>query len=363
MIDNRNDMGDVDLTPEEQAAFDAMMKAQEPELPLGLPESAPEPAEAPEHAPEPAAAPEAAKPEVKAEKAEADPDGTEEGVVVGKDGKPRGKDGKFVPHQALHSEREKRKAKEAEAEKYKELAMRGDERLQMLVKMLEDPNAGKAAPAPAKEKPAPIDPTQDFIGAIKQIQEAQGLTQKQIEEERTRTQADEAERVVGARYQTELKDFASKEPAFADAMRHLITVRHATLEVQGVTDKAQRDQIIAREERELVHRAYKSNQSPAQQLLGLAKAYGFAPRPAAAPTNGQAAPAAAPTNGAARSAADRIENSNKIMKAMGPSLSNAPSGGGDAFSPSQLMNMDEDEYANFVSKLGEKAFAKRFLGA
>ncbi|MBS0243655.1 MAG: hypothetical protein JSS20_15875 [Proteobacteria bacterium] len=172
--------------------------------------------------------------------------------------------------------------------------------------------------------------------------------------EELRTQQEEMRTVE--RYKSDLQTYHAKDPAFADAMRHVLTVQDNLLQAQGVTDPEARKAALFNAERNFVKQSYAANANPAERLVAMAKAYGWAPKPAA-----PAAPAA-PANGKP-SAAAKIENINRGMKASA-SLSNVVSSGGDGLpSAQQIMAMGEEEYAAFIDKMGgDKAFERRYLG-
>src|SRR5262249_363112 len=84
-------------------------------------------------------------------------DGAIEIKSVDKNRKPHGKNGRFVPHQALHAEREEHKKTKGELAELREKFAAGDARLNLLYQLAGvDPGTGKAAPAaqvsPIEEK-------------------------------------------------------------------------------------------------------------------------------------------------------------------------------------------------------------------
>ena len=136
------------FTPEEQAAFDAYERGEEAPASDGLTPPAAEPAST--AAEPPAAEPETGEPE------------------AAPDAQPRDEKGKFVPHGALHEERERRKAVEKERDELRERFARGDERLRILSEAMQRP-AAPAQPAATPEPAKVPDPAEDIFGYIEHL--------------------------------------------------------------------------------------------------------------------------------------------------------------------------------------------------
>lgn len=72
-------------------------------------------------------------------------------------------------------------------------------------------------------------------------------------------------------YQQDAIRVLQEEPDFKDAYFHLVEARHKELEALGIADKAQRNAMIAQEEKGLVAQALKAKKSPAQIIYQLAQ--------------------------------------------------------------------------------------------
>jgi antitoxin (DNA-binding transcriptional repressor) of toxin-antitoxin stability system len=270
-------------------------------------------------------------------------DGVEDGeevVIVGKDGKPRAQNGRFVPHQALHAERERRKATETELGTYREKMARADERLAVLNELMSKPEA--QSPTVAEQ---PIDPEQDPIGALKQSYAKIAALEKQLTESTKTVEERESARAMVSAYQNDAARFVQEKPEFKDAYVHLMTGRHRELEAMGMTDVAERNRFIANEERQLVASAFQSRRSPAQMLYSLAVARGFSHTPAPAQPNHAA----------------KIESIAKGQRQAGASLSAAGGSAGEGLTAAALADMSEEEFSAVAAKLG-KSKLRQLMG-
>jgi hypothetical protein len=262
----------------------------------------------------------------------------EEVIVMGKDGKPRAQNGRFVPHQALHKERERRKTVETELMTYRERTARADERLAVLNEILGQADApqgqqqGRAAPQ------EPINPEVDPIGALNQALQKVKALETQLNQSTTQQSERESARAMMSAYQNDAVRFVNEKPEFKDAYSHLIQGRHRELEAMGMASSEERNAFIANEERQLVAQAFQSRRSPSQMLYNLAVARGFAAKPAAPqqPDHTQ-----------------RIEQIAKGQRQAGISLSAAGGASGEGLTTAALADMSEEEFTAVASKLGK----------
>lgn len=347
--DTHNPFGDADMTAEEQALFDQMTKA-----PAKTPEPESEPtqeASAPAETEEPAEKAEPAKAEDKVE-----------------EDRQRDKKGRFVPHQALHAEREEHKKTKAELSSEREGKNLYLDRMDKLLQAFQQtlPNGqvlnGLANGKTEEKKPSvleqpPVDAEQDFIGAVRQTQEMQRelarVYQQQLTEQQQAQQIEQTRQV----FRQSMAEFKAREPAFDDAVMHAMKVQHAVLQSQGVAEEADRVRIIEKQLQDLTQSAISAKRNPAEVLFAIAQSYGWQKQAPAAE------PATTPAEQQPSAAAQKIDHVAKAMKAAGGSLSNVGGAGGETISAAQVAAMDEDEFNAFVNRVGERAFAKRFLGA
>lgn len=283
------------------------------------------------------------------EAAGGDPEGSdeegEEVVVVGKDGRPR-VNGRFVPHQALHKERERHKSTKQELDSVREKQARADERLAVLNEILTQADA-PAAPANGQQQDdQPVDPIADPIGALNQALRQIKTLEAKITDEQKRTGERESDRAMRTAYQQDALSYVKEKPEFGQAYKFLIDGRHRELEAMGMSDANQRNQFIANEERGLVAEAMRLKRSPSQMMHNLAIARGFAAKAPADPVQDNA---------------KKIEQIAAGQKAAGASLSNAGGSSGEGLTAAALADMSEEEFAAVSAKVG-KAKIRQLLG-
>lgn len=293
-------MADEEFTAEETAALEAMKSVTAESVP-DEPEVQDEPPAAVVAAPEPA-------------KAEADkkpPEG-------------------YVPHGALHAEREERK----KADKALADAM---ER----IKALEAVRPAEKAP----EVPAMPDP----ILEPEKFAEWQGAQHKanadKWAEFEAGQKAEATMRERASRASAMEAEFAGKTPDYADATRFLVESRQRELAFQGFTpERAQ--EIMRADANALFDNAVAQGQNPAAMLYEIAKMRGFAPK---APNTGEA---------------DKL----KALAAAQENNATLSTTGGEAQSGgltyAQMAEMSEEEIAGLYASNGKltKA-AQKALGA
>lgn len=273
-----------------------------------------------------------------------DEDAGEEVVVLGKDGKPRAQNGRFVPHQALHAERERRKGVETELQTYRERQARADERLAVLNEIIgaaEGPAQGKAP-----VDTGPPDAEKDPLGALAHALKKIGDLETQLKEgTKQQSERDSAKAMMSA-YQNDAARFMGEKPEFRDSYSYLIEGRHKELEAMGMDSAADRNRFIANEERQLVQQAFQSRKSPAQMLHNLAVARGFAAKAPAAPKQDMT---------------QKIEQVARGQRSAGASLSGSGGSSGEGLTAASLADMNEAEFAATVERLS-KADRRRLLG-
>lgn len=304
-----------ELSDEDQAAMQAMQAADEPEKAA---EPAPEPAPEPEATAEPAEQPEAAP----------EPDKAED------------KRAKTVPHQALHEERERRKAVEAENRRLAEQHARFEERLKV-IQELQKPKEDAQPKAP--------DPQEDPIGALRFLQE-QLAAQEQQRQAQTREQqeAQRAEQVwqqVQNHAQAQWQEFAAQNPHANEAYEHVMKSRSRELKAFGYSD-AQVREALQREEAQALIYAVQNGISAPEMIMAYAEARGFQPK--------QADP------DPALGAAEKIERATE-----GQSRNKSLSQTGGAAAPTEmtaerLIAMSNDDFQAWVAKHPKQA--ERLMG-
>lgn len=277
------------------------------------------------------------------------------------------KTGKYVPHQALHAERVRRKEVESELQKQREEFTRAQERLNMLTEILEGQQTAQLQqqqPQNQTEEETEIDPKVDIFAAFGQLKKRNDALTQQLAETRDSTTKQYTQMQMAERYRQDATRFASENADFFDAYRYLLDTRKAELEVLGFTDPQAISQAIASEERALVqHELSRPGGRPAQKIYDLARAKGYrkkeaAPAPAPTPPAPQAAPQ--PQSQPAqtqppqpdRSAIEQIQNIQNGSQA-NATLTGSGGSPGEGLTIKQLAEMPEDKFLDFAAKIGK----------
>ena len=236
----------------------------------------------------------------------------------------------FVPHGALHEERQKRKEMEAQLQRiqqettYRQQLM--EQRLQQLYQSQQQAN-----------QPKPPSYEDDPLGNLKHTQE---LTQQQIQQlnDRYRQEAENRNRYEQAQaykaqlesvVQSDVAQFSQEHPDYLEALGHARQTRVRQHMAIGLSE-AEAVQLMYQEEYQLAEAALQRGKSPAQAAYDIAKAYGW--------TKGKP------------SSETKIETLQKGVKA----AQSLGSGGTPTGTPSidQLADMSDDEFAAFKKSGG-----------
>jgi|SRR5882724_909797 len=293
-------------------------------------------------------------------------------VTIEADGKVRDpKTGRFVPHQAFHEERTRRKELEAKTVTQQEQLARVQERLSVLTEIIqgqEQLQRGAQKTETAPEPEAEINPEVDVFASVAQLQKRDGERAARLAEiERNANQRIDAIQQE-ALYRQDALTFAMKTPDFPDAYRYFNERRRDELKILGFTDEAQIDNRIMGEERALMALGLREKRSPSQIIYDMARNRGYAPKasepaPAPAPITQTAQPvqAAQPTvPQISPDSAQRVQNTQNGQGAS-RSLSGAGGASGDGLTVQQLADMSEEDFLQFAGKIGAKKL-DRLLG-
>jgi hypothetical protein len=287
-----------------------------------------------------------------------------------------------VPQQALHAEREKRKAAEkALAEKEAALILARTEQekkdavLQARIDMITaavraEPAAPVVtAPAPAAEEPLPdenTDPVGYFKALTNQLKktvETQGaMLSGFTEQQRQAQQAAELRNWGVAQEQA----FEAAEPSYREAMAWLTKSRHEELAAIGIADPGARQQIINGDITQIANNAKNTGANFAERLYRVAQTRGWQKKVAevpAAPISVVTEPPAIPplevaaSDVAARAA--RIAEGRENATTIG-SLGSAPPA---RLSVEKISNMSEADFAKFITRFeGNPAALRQLMG-
>jgi hypothetical protein len=262
----------------------------------------------------------------------------DEGIYIDENGKPRSViSGKFVPHAALHKERERRKSVESEYMTVREKMARAEERLAVLNEVLQQPTAPQIG-QPGQQTEEIPDPEKDIFAYVKYqaklIEDLKAAQTKTVEE----TQRQQGFEQLKTAYAQDAQKFAAEKPDFKEAYSYIANSRARELIALGYNEGQIRQQ-LAQEETAIVAQAFQNRRSPAQVIYEQAMARGYTPKQAAAAAN-------------AVNPAQRLENVAKGQAAH-KSLSGAGGAAGEGLTVEALANMSEEEFAAVSAKLGK----------
>lgn len=200
-----------------------------------------------------------------------------ETVVENNEGhdKPRDDKGKFVPHQALHAEREEHKKTKSELAEIARKQAILEDRWNTLLKLKEEPQ---------QQEETPPDPEQDIFAAFKWQQKQLQATQEQLrqrhEQEQQLQHRSSQEQMIQSEWSRSVSEFSAQTPDFADAAKFLADSRMKQYETLAILQPELstvqgRNQRINEEVAQLVLAAKQSGISPAEVVYNLAKQSGY----------------------------------------------------------------------------------------
>lgn len=194
--------------------------------------------------------------------------------------------GKFVPHGALHAEREEHKKTKAALEQISQRQAVLDDRWNTML-------AAKATTEQPKQDETPPDPSVDVIGYMQfQAKKTQELNDKIASDNKQReehTQAEQQERLIWDTWSSAVTQVKATAPDFDDAAAYLSQMRDTQLQAYAGVDPSfsnpqQRVAQINAELRSIIIAAKQQGQDPAVAVYQMAKGYGYAGgQPAANP--------------------------------------------------------------------------------
>ncbi|MBM3758299.1 MAG: hypothetical protein FJW38_30530 [Acidobacteria bacterium] len=189
----------------------------------------------------------------------------------------------FVPHGALHAERESRREAEARLREVNEKVANMEARFQEFIRRSQEPEV------PSFD----IDPA----AALKHQQDI--LAQKVDLVERREAAMARQQEFMG-RYRAAAQEFAAKKPDFGHAYQHLIAQMREELELRGYRDPVRREEMLQIEEADMALRLLEVGENPAEMIYRMAQRRGYkAQAPAARMAQLEAGAQAAQSVGAA----------------------------------------------------------------
>ena len=182
---------------------------------------------------------------------------------------------KFVPHQALHEEREKRKQAQREFEEYKRKDAQEKAFLQDRLNQLFQAAQPQAPQFRDPDKdPDPLDALKHNQALLAHNAQQQAAWRQQQENQARQVQY---QRNLTSWASAKAQEFAQQTPDFGDAYQHIRTVRAQELMAMGLTGEELVNRLHG-EELSVFHEAHQKGLNPAEIAYNMAKAAGWAPK-------------------------------------------------------------------------------------
>jgi hypothetical protein len=192
----------------------------------------------------------------------------------------RDEKGRFVPHQALHAEREEHKKTKSELEQIRQRQAVLDDRWNTLLKANQ--------PAEAQQPAAPPNPEEDIFAYSKwqadQLKALQDKVDGREQQEQQSRQEVEQEQALWGEWSQSAQSYAATQTDFGDAVKFLSDARDRQLQAlsianPGFANEQGRVQQINTELKSIVIAAKQQGMSPAEAVYKIAQGYGYAAAP------------------------------------------------------------------------------------
>jgi len=192
--------------------------------------------------------------------------------------KARDEKGRFVPHQALHAEREEHKKTKAQLEEISRKQAILEDRWNTLLK------AGVGAEQkPAEEDPEP-DPNVDIFAhnawLKRQIEKERSIRSEREEAEKQTRAAQEQEQAIWSEWHQSAQTYMAETPDFGDAVKFMSELRDRQLQALSFANPQLRSeqgrvQQINAELKSIIQAAKQQGLSPAEAVYQLAQGFGY----------------------------------------------------------------------------------------
>lgn len=257
--------------------------------------------------------------------------------------------GRFVPHQALHAEREEHKKTKAQLEEIAKKQAVLEDRWNTLLKIRE----GQEQP----QEQAPPDPEQDIFGYAKWQAEQLKALQAKIENQETQTKQQQEiaaqEQAIWNEWSQSAQSYAQQAPDFGDAVKWLSDFRSKQLSAMAAIDErfaspSGINQQINAELRAIIVSAKERGLNPAQVVHQLAQSYGFQPK------------TPDPTDVTMPDSLAKVAAAQEASKTVGAAGGRS---GADALTPEAIASMSAAEFDRWAADPKNAALLDKMLGA
>lgn len=185
-----------------------------------------------------------------------------------------------VDYGALHAERQKRKASDAELAKAKEQIATFNGRWETLQQLARGQGGPQATQPQEIEVPdINLDPVGHFEAKDRiRDRELSELRQWKSAQESQQTEYNNVSRLTQIAVSHE-QEFSKKEPGYQEAAAWVRSARDQELQYMGYADPAQRQQIINQDALQIAAQALQGNMNAAEVVFNIAKARGWQAKP------------------------------------------------------------------------------------
>lgn len=268
--------------------------------------------------------------------------------------KPRDEKGRYVPHEAFHAEREKRKAFEREVNELKTFKAVMEDRWKTLLTATDKP-AEKAEEDP--EPDANVDIFAHNAWLKRQIDKERSIRSERDEAEKASRVAQEQEQAVWSEWHQSAQSYMAETPDFGDAVKFMSDLRDKQLQALSFANPQLRNeqgrvQQINAELKSIIQAAKQQGLSPAQAVYQLAQGFGYQ-KAAQAPVR------AAPQSPQMPEKLEKVAKAQEASRTLGQA-SGAP--GGDAMTIDSLSKMGQAEFNAWVASPGNEVVFRRLMG-
>lgn len=266
--------------------------------------------------------------------------------------KVRDEKGRFVPHQALHAEREEHKKTKAQLEEISRKQAILEDRWNTLLK----------AGVGGEQKPAEEDPEPDANVDIfahnawlkRQIDKERSIRSERDEAEKQTRAAQEQDQAIWSEWHQSAQSYMAETPDFGDAVKFMSDLRDKQLQALSFANPQLRNeqgrvQQINAELKSIIQAAKQQGLSPAQAVYQLAQGFGYQKAAQAAP-QGQQQP----------QMPDKLASIARAQEASRTVGQTAGKAGGDELTLEGLLAMSASEYSEWVEKNPNKF--RRLMG-
>lgn len=244
----------------------------------------------------------------------------------------RDEKGRFVPHQALHAEREEHKKTRTELQTIRERQAVLEDRWNTLLK--------SATPEEPKVDDSPPDPNVDIFAfaqwQAKKSSELEARLKERDTAEVKAREAQEQEQAIWGHWQQSAQQFASQNPDFGNAAEYLADLRQKQLSAIGL-DAAGINQTINEELKGVIIQGARSQKSPAELIYNYAVASGYS----------KVAPQSDPGKLELPDNLAKIAAAQEASKTLGAASGRA---GGDEMTAEKLLDMPPHEFDKWAKE-------------